>query len=260
MSAARSPSIRPGCVFELRRDLASLDQGLRLRNIEWGVLFALTGEHTVAQIGDYLALEEFERDRVFERLLDSGLIAEPEPPSTAPTPPPPPPRSPSREVHDPPDLAQVTRAVPIVRQQTMAPSPPSAAPVAHDQLVPFEPLSAAPAKTASSRSPLSETTSNPAKAPRFSAEEPPMVKNFERRLSLKALMQFILERAQDSTVGQLDIYRVFIRVNTKLMRRNGIHTLRFEEDHLISDPELQNAILSSVQKTLGLSCPQSVFV
>ena len=87
-----------------------------------------------------------------------------------------------------------------------------------------------------------------------------MVKKFERRLSLKALMQFILERAQDSTVGQLDIYRVFIRVNTKLMRRNGIHTLRFEEDHLISDPELQNAILSSVQKTLGLSCPQSVFV
>ncbi|MEO1085394.1 MAG: hypothetical protein AAFY88_14235, partial [Acidobacteriota bacterium] len=81
-----------------------------------------------------------------------------------------------------------------------------------------------------------------------------------RPLSLKRVMQFILDRAPDLNAGQLDIYRVFIRVNTKLLRRNGINTLRFEEDRLITDDELQRAITASVEKTLGLPCPQEVFL
>ncbi|MEM1202185.1 MAG: hypothetical protein AAGN66_03035 [Acidobacteriota bacterium] len=80
------------------------------------------------------------------------------------------------------------------------------------------------------------------------------------RLSVRALMQYILDRAADLHAGQLDIYRVFIRVNTKLLKRNGIHTLRFEEDRLISDPELQDAIAASMQRTLGLPCPREIFV
>ena len=81
-----------------------------------------------------------------------------------------------------------------------------------------------------------------------------------RRLSLKALMRFIIGRAQDPTSGQLDIYRVFIRVDTRLLQRNGISTLRFTEDRLIGDPELQQAIASSVRKSLGVDCPSQVYV
>ena len=73
-------------------------------------------------------------------------------------------------------------------------------------------------------------------------------------------MQFILSRANDPTSGQLDIYRVFIRVNTRLLKRKGITTLRFSEDRLIADPELQQAIASSVRKSLGVNCPSQVFV
>jgi hypothetical protein len=73
-------------------------------------------------------------------------------------------------------------------------------------------------------------------------------------------MQFILDRATDLTAGQLDVYRVFIRVNTGLLKRNGITTLRFQDDRLIQDPELQEAITQSVEKTLGLQCPREVYV
>ena len=77
---------------------------------------------------------------------------------------------------------------------------------------------------------------------------------------MKALMRFIIDRAQDPTSGQLDIYRVFIRVDTHLLKRNGITSLRFTEDRLIADPELQQAITASVRKSLGVSCPNQVFV
>ncbi len=64
-------------------------------------------------------------------------------------------------------------------------------------------------------------------------------------------MQHILARAGDQQAGQLDIYRVFIRINTKLLQRSGITTLRFQDDRLIEDPELQQAIAASVEKALG---------
>lgn len=81
-----------------------------------------------------------------------------------------------------------------------------------------------------------------------------------RSLSLRALMNVIERQSGTRENGQLDIYRVFARVDTALLKRNGIETLRFTEDRLVSDPELQEAILRSVKKTLGLDCPQSVWV
>lgn len=81
-----------------------------------------------------------------------------------------------------------------------------------------------------------------------------------RRLSLRALMNLIEKQAGSREAGQLDIYRVFVRVDTVLLRRSGIETLRFTEDHLISDPELEQAIIRSVKKTLGLDCPETIWV
>lgn len=81
-----------------------------------------------------------------------------------------------------------------------------------------------------------------------------------RALSLKALMSFIRKRSPDETAGQLDVYRAFLRVDPELLKRHGITTLRFEDDRVVRDAELQERILSSVESTLGVRCPPDVFV
>ena len=68
--------IRPGTVYRLSRELGSLPDSLRLYNLEWGLLLAITGEHTVAQIGDHFGLATIERDAAFLRLQQLGLIEE----------------------------------------------------------------------------------------------------------------------------------------------------------------------------------------
>ena len=389
MSSAQR--IRPGNIFQLTRDLASLPETVRLRNIEWGILLAMTGSHTVAQIGEYFELSVEERDRTFSRLIDQGLIAErevnyteyllaastipddepktfgrflrsgaafgphpdrpsvppalpskpsdpaparpasppPSPPAasagvkasapsidppklsplTAPKPPAPPVppasalrspapvvRQPASKIPDrPPEIVDplaaldepfdeaTTRAIPTSSLAAMvfeplgspsagedasqparnpsnplagtaAASPPPAQ-AAIPQSPPMPPMSSSPS---ASQTPASQSPSV-AQSPSVLPQEPHAV-NPQHLLSLKAVMRFILDRASDLNAGQLDVYRVFIRVNTKLLKRNGIHTLRFEEDRLISDPELQSAIVAAIQKTLGLRCPQDVFV
>lgn len=281
-------------VYQLRRSLAELPEGLRLRNHEWGVLFAVTGEHSCAQIGGLLGLSPEDRDRVFGRLLAFGLIEErplsygeylravaswrdEEPKSlaaflrggqamadgrTAPRAAAPPAGAPAaatprlatapgviapaippvaRAVVAAPPVEKadsdinITRALPTYgrEQVTRAGEPRPEVP-----FLPLEPVAPAP---------------RPAAAPERAAEG-------RRALSLKALMQYILGKAGDLHAGQLDIYRVFIRIDTKLMQKNGITTLRFEDDRLVEDPELLKAIVASVEKALGFPCPPEVFV
>lgn len=257
-------TIRPGTVYRLVCNSDRPTGELKLRNVEWGILFSVTGEHTVAQIGDAFSLPPAERDAAFARLLREGLLAEREltyseylraaatvhddEPGTlahylragaalGPLPPsvpaeadePAPKPEPIRDVREsalprpsPEDDVNVTRAVPTVRGGTAA--------------VGFQPLS------------------DPSPVPTLAAPEP------ARHLSMKAVMKFILDRAPDSNTGQLDVFRVLIRVDTRLLIRNGITTLRFQDDRLISDPELQQAITSNVEKILGLECPQTVYV
>lgn len=308
--------IRHGTVFRLSRELGSLPDSLLLLNLEWGLLLAITGEHTVAQIGDHFGLEVEDRDTAFRRLLSLGLIEEqavsfseyvrasatiadheprtlarflrsgvalagapgggagqnPAPPtpsssgraavtgvgprgvvraagkkhSSHPVPPvassppaPPPPKPASPEPASPVDLTDIpvdskTRAIPTGSLSLLA----------------FEPL-ADVGRTGSRSGPASLDPGGVA-----SEVSVPVA----RRLSFKALMQWILHRAPDLSAGQLDIYRVFIRVDTRLLKRHGIHTLRFTEDHRIADPELEEAIAFSLKQTLGIHLPESVFV
>lgn len=222
-------------VYQLKRPLAELPENLRLRNQEWGVLFAVTGEHSCAQIATVLGLAPEERDRVFTRLAAFGLIEE-----------------------RPLSYGEYLRALASWRDDEPKPlaaflrggvamAPPSrVAPPARQSAPSFLPLElpAAPAPSGRSAAPAER---RPEAAP-------------QKALSLKALMQFILGRAGDPQSGQLDVYRVFIRVSSKLLQKNGITTLRFQEDRLIEDPELQHALLASCEKALGVPCPPEVFV
>ena len=67
-------------------------------------------------------------------------------------------------------------------------------------------------------------------------------------------------RAGSREAGQLDVYRVFVRVDTALLKRNGIEKLSFADEHLVADDELEQAIVKSVEKTLGIPCPKGAWV
>jgi hypothetical protein len=81
-----------------------------------------------------------------------------------------------------------------------------------------------------------------------------------RAISLLNLMQYIMSQSRDQTSGQLAVYRVFMGINTGLLRRNGITSLRFTEDRIVDDPELLDALESSLQRALGLPFPSSAFL
>ncbi|HEV8578108.1 MAG TPA: hypothetical protein VGX68_03415 [Thermoanaerobaculia bacterium] len=237
MSASRVP---PAAVYELAVAVDRLPEDLRLRSLEWGVLFAVTGRHTVAQIGGHLSLAPEERDDVFARLLELGLLAE-RPLSAGEYL-----RAAATVDGEPRTLAGFLRAglagpdgeAVIESHGDAAPAAP--APMSDLELGGFEPLALPDEEIAM------ELTDLPVPAP------PP--------LSLRAVMRFIIDQSGDADAGQLDIYRAFVRVNPQLLRRNGITTLRFEEDRLLTDPDLQQALLASVEQVVGRSCPPEVFV
>lgn len=241
-----SPSrIAPAAVYELAAPPGRLPADLRLPSLEWGVLFAVTGRHTVAQIGAHLGLEPPERDRAFLRLLDLGLLAE-RPLSVGEYL-----RAAATVGGEPVPLAGFLRAglagpspEPVLEAEAApaapapAPAPPSASGLELDG---FEPL------------PLPEEETAMETSGRSTPAVPPA-------LSLRAVMRFIAEQSGDPDAGQLDVYRAFTRVSPQLLRRNGITTLRFEEDRLLTDPDLQEALLASVEHVVGRSCPPEVFV
>jgi hypothetical protein len=241
MSARR---VSPAAVYELAVAVERLPAELRLRSLEWGVLFALTGRHTVAQIGAHLGLEPAERDGAFARLIENGLLAE-------------------RAL----SAGEYLRAAATVDggPRTLAGflraglAGPEEAPAAEPRAGRDETATAAPAPAASDLDlggfePLALPEEEIAMETReLRAAAPPP-------LSLRAVMRFIAAQSGDADAGQLDIYRTFVRVSPQLLRRNGITTLRFEEDRLLTDPDLQQALLASVEQVVGRSCPPEVFV
>jgi hypothetical protein len=241
MSAPRVPL---AAVYELATAVDRIPADLRLRSFEWGLLFAVTGRHTVAQIGSHLGLAAAERDGAFARLLELGLLAER--PLTAGEYL----RAAATVDGEPVTLTGFLRAGltgpgldPVLAPETgpVFDNTAPALPVSGLDPVGFEPL-ALPEEDIVMRIP-----DLPAPA------VPPV-------LSLRAVMRFVSEQSGDADAGQLDIYRAFVRVSPQLLRRNGITTLRFEEDRLLTDPDLQDALLASVEQVVGRSCPPEVFV
>lgn len=227
MSAPRVP---PAAVYEPAVPAGHLPADLRLRSLEWGVFFAVTGRHTVAQIGAHLGLAPAERDGAFVRLLELGLLAER--PLTA---------GEYLRAAATVDGEEVTLAG-FLRAGLAGPVlPPAIDSIADPIPDPFEPLALPDEEI------LMQIPDLPAPA------TPPA-------LSLQAVMRFVADQSPDADAGQLDIYRAFVRVNPQLLRRNGITTLRFEEDRLLTDPDLQQALLASVEHVVGRSCPPEVFV
>jgi hypothetical protein len=229
-----SPRISPAAVYGLEVTIEQLPADLRLNSLEWGVLFAITGRHTMAQIGASLELPDADRDRVFRKLLELGLIAE-----------------------RPLNVREYLRAASTVggEPRTLASylsggiAGPDAEPVVEkkEETNGFEPLPLPPLPGEEVEEDLEMILTD-------------MPNSRPSALSLRAVMRFITTQANGNDAGQLDVYRTFVRVPPQLLQRNGITTLRFEDDRLVSDPDLQQAILTSVQHVLGRPCPPDVFV
>lgn len=89
--------------------------------------------------------------------------------------------------------------------------------------------------------------------------EAPMAPSPPRRLRLKALMAFLAEGTTNAEEGQMNVYRLFLRLDPQRLQANGIKTLRFEDERVIDDPVLVADIVLAVETTFGRRCPESLF-
>ncbi|HSY50757.1 MAG TPA: hypothetical protein VLC46_18270 [Thermoanaerobaculia bacterium] len=270
-------SVLPQSVY--RRTDAPLPEGLRLKALEWALYFAVTGRHGAAELGRQMRAEASESDEALTRLMTLGLIEEQE-------------LDASEYVHA--LAAAGSREERTLREFLMAAAQPAADPVeakegsearrAQQETVADSATTRQAVQTLPGVSPrpgpreVADITLHvPGATPRPRRTAPPafgfkplpspnddnkesLPMSVPRRLSLRALMNLIESQADSREAGQLDIYRVFVRIDTTLLKRNGIVTLRFTEDRLVSDPELEQALVLSLKKTLGLNCPENVWV
>lgn len=232
------PTQADGVVYRLVRELSEIPHDLKLRNVEWGVLMSITGEHPAGLIGKSFDLDQNERRGVFARLLETGLIEE----------------------------------QPVTWREYLRANALSAGPSGDDRrndlrtflragvTLPAPSVGTEPSDPDRRQRELTRPVRTQPVPMAFTPLETPRPEARRKRLSLKVLMRHILDRAPDANSGQLDVYRVFIRVDTKLLKRSGIDTLRFEDDREVDDPELQQAIGRSLERTLGMSVPADAFV
>ena len=241
-------------VFARAVAVESLPADLRLVSLDWGVYFAIDGRRTAAQIGEALEVAPAERDAAIARLVERGLLAE---------------RALSageylRAAATLPGEARtlgefLTASLGSLVAEPAAPEPATPGPYVPEPAAP-EP-SPEPAAEPLSPEPLDEFVPLPLPEPEdtMSISPSPDLRPAPP-LSLRAVMRFVVDQAPDADAGQLDVYRAFVRLDPQLLRRNGITTLRFEEDRLLTDPDLKRALLRSVEQVVGRSCPPEVFV
>lgn len=228
--------IAPAAVF-VAVPPADLPAELRLRAAEWGVYFSLTGRHTVAQLRSHLDLAATEVESALGRLVELGVA-----------------REAALSLGDYLQAAasvETEEPIPLTHYLRGGLAGPSADAVRAETSaefeildpLPFEPLPLAEQESDVSIADLS--VPGPATAP---------------RISLRAVMDVLMRRAPDPDSGQLDVYRTFLRVDPELLRRNGIVTLHFEDDRVVSDPELLEAIVGSAERTLGEPAPARIYL
>ena len=215
-------------IFQNTWTLQQLPATMTLSNLEWRFLLCSDGKATIDQIQRQLGINEKERDYILTRLCNSNLLTE---------------RPVSLE-----DYARSTidSAAPTSGPQTFT-----------EYLRSTEPSEAPPAPKPGTSTAEVKTTPAPAFSP---LPKPSATTTPPRTMSLQNVIQFILNQNPDPTAGHLATYQVFMGIDTQLLKRNGITSLRFQDDRYITDAELQTAISDNIKKVLGVTCPDDVFI
>ena len=147
------------------------------------------------------------------------------------------------EVAVPPPPAPATAAKPDEITAPRAAVPPPPAP---KQTVP------PPLKTA-----VAPTPAPVAAAPPISAQ--PSIRP-RGPMRLKAVVDFIVSQVGNSSLGQLVVYRVFLRVPPQLLQAEDIASVHLLNDQsVVKTEDLKQAIASSVMEVLKRPLPESVF-
>ncbi|MFQ3669936.1 MAG: hypothetical protein SNJ84_00600 [Verrucomicrobiia bacterium] len=200
---------------------------VRLRNIEWSILFTLNEERTVHDLARLLSITVDRALKAINHLIELELIEEAE----------------------------------ISYDQYMRNSGQGAAAEELSSMAEFLAQGRATDEQIQAKPPPPRSFQLPPLPGTQTRSPSPDPEPAPRSLRLGALIEFIVQQAPSQTEGQLAAYRIFLRVPPDLLKRNGIVSLSLLEDStLVNDPELQTALLSATESILGTAVPESVLV
>jgi hypothetical protein len=155
------------------------------------------------------------------------------------------------------NVSSGTAAVPpptVLHEPSKVPAPQPAAPAASPTPQPAAPppLPISPAAPATAK--LAEATPAPVKVPS------PTVKPATRAMKLSAVVDFITSLVGNIAIGQLLVYRVFLRVPPELLLAEDIASVYLVNDtSMIQGEKLQKAIADAVYAVAKRALPESVF-
>ena len=108
--------------------------------------------------------------------------------------------------------------------------------------------------------PASPSIAKPVETP-ATLEKAPEAKSSIRPMRLSAVVDFITSLVGNIAVGQLLVYRVFLRVPPELLMAEDIASVYLVNDSsLIQTEKLQRAIADAVEAVAKRALPESVFV
>lgn len=227
----------PNTQYKITASVPGRAKSLVLRRIEWKMLFALATPKTGADLPNRFNMTFDRCSDVLARLIDMGLV-EGYGSATPPRP-----------------LAEPATARPYARPA--APSP------ATEALPPPPPLAAAPLPPPPPLAPPSPPPLPPealqaayeAQAATDEQDDAPE----QGGIRLKPIIDFIQSSAGSGTLGQLTVYRVFLKIPPNLLKEAKIQSVKFVDDSFrISSTELQSAIRDAVKKTLKMDVPHDL--
>ncbi|HWZ94974.1 MAG TPA: hypothetical protein VNW30_07250 [Opitutaceae bacterium] len=225
------PTIKIDRPHQLVADFREKGRHVRLNAGEWKMLLELDGEKPFRAVCAQFAIEAEAMPGLLTRFKRLGLVVESrlnldeflkqrglsELPASIVT-------APSAETLDAVEIIEVV----------IGGSGPTTAPVAMNQTEVMEfTLGANPSAAAPADPPMDEVSSD--------------------GLRLKPLIDFIVKHAGGGTVGQLAVYRVFLKVPLNLLHGAKIRSLQLvDETFEIHSPPLAQIILAAVRETLGV--------
>jgi hypothetical protein len=209
---------------------------IRLHAPQWQLLLAYDGQRTLAEVALSAEVSFAEALPLTRKFLDQGWIEE-----------------------QPITLDQYLKRT-GARDASAAGAAVPPATVLHE---PEKTAAAAPKPSAppSAPPPLPATSaSEKAVEPSSAPEKAPTAKASGRAMKLSAVVDFITSLVGNISIGQLLVYRVFLRVPPELLLAEDIASVHLVGDtSLIQGEKLQKAIADAVNAVAKRSLPDNVF-
>ena len=250
---------------------------IRLHAPEWKLLLAYDGQRSLAETAMSVEIAFAEALPLTEKFLGSGWIEEQ--PITLdqylkrtgalPTGKAGSAVTPAVVLHEPkPEITAPAAVLASAVMEESAPAfraPPVAPPIPPTVTIPTAPSVATPPPivTPPPVNPPSTPVSTPAATatPTTPATPPPLTpKAGKGPMSIAAVVNHIVAQVGNNSLGQLVVYRIFLRVPPQLLQEEDIASVHLVNDESVVRTEpLKQAIMSSVIEVLKRPLPDSVF-